>query len=55
MTNTEHSVEIDADECERCEGSGDRYGRMAYRVANPVPCPDCNGTGSVIPPEASER
>lgn len=36
-------AENDADECERCEGTGDRYGR-AYGPK--VPCPDC-----VVPPE----
>lgn len=41
-----HSADIDTTECERCEGTGDLYGRTFGPIAL---CPDCNGIG-VIPP-----
>lgn len=34
------------DECGRCEGTGDLYGRSVGPIAI---CPDCNGSGRVIP------
>lgn len=48
------SAEIDAGdptECERCEGTGDRYGRGPYAGSPIAKCPDCNGTGRVTPSE----
>ena len=38
-------AEIAPDECPRCEGTGDRYGR-AYGPEK-SPCPDCDGSGDV--------
>lgn len=52
--NPGHTVENDAPECERCEGTGDRYGRRPYAGGPSARCPDCMGTGYVIPPGEGE-
>lgn len=41
------SCDCEPGECERCEGTGDLYGRSTGPIAL---CPDCNGTGHVTPP-----
>lgn len=49
MSDDAQMTDVVPDECERCEGTGDRYGRRPYAGGPSGPCPDCKGTGDNMP------